>query len=399
MPKALSSICLVLLICFGGSAWAGKPKIAVLGLEVAPGPNGAVDPDTTQVARDITKDLRSRAQSGASPYVVAPNSNKELTDEKLLMSCDNEAMSCMVVIGAGLLSDVLLYGRIERKGDVYRVSLKLLDVKAKTIQQANGELPVGGSVAGVAKKLFGKLAGDSSSITGTLVVKAKSQAGALDHGAVMVDEDRKGELVSGKLTVTGLTEGRHTVAIEASGYRRFEETVTIHGDEQASLDAVLIEKEAPPPSTSSKLLWKVSMGASIGVLAAGAGFAAYSFYIKVNGQLKTSVLNIESSDKNASIGSDDCGKQYDQILVNHPTVTSFNYGALQNACTWKTRTYIGYVIGGIGLLGTVGSLIMLTRDSAPSEGAPTAARGKQPDVAIVPVLTPDFGGASLSVRW
>src|SRR5690349_6728141 len=112
MSKALSSACLVLLICFGGSAWAGKPKIAVLGLEVAPGPTGAVDPEMTQVARDITKELRQRAQSGASPYVIAPNSNKELTDEKLLMSCDNEAASCMVVIGAGLATDLLLYGRV-----------------------------------------------------------------------------------------------------------------------------------------------------------------------------------------------------------------------------------------------------------------------------------------------
>jgi len=390
----------VLLICFGGSAWA-KPKIAVLGLEAAPGSNGSVDPDTTQVARDLTKELRLRAQSGGSPYVIAPNSNKELTDEKLLMSCDNEAMSCMVVIGAGLLSDVLLYGRIERKGDVYRVSLKLLDVKAKTIQQANGEIPVGGSITGVTKKLFGKLSGDTSSITGTLVVKAKGQAGvAIKDGAVMVDEDRKGELASGKLTVTGLTEGRHTVAIEAGGYRRFEETVTIHGDEQASLNAILIEKEVPPPPPSSNLVWKVSLGASIGVLAAGGGFAAYSFYIKVNGWLEPSVLNIVSSDKTASVGSGDCGKPYQQILDDsNPKVTSFNYSALQRACTWKTRTYIGYGIGGIGVIGAVASLIMLTRDSAPSEKSPTGARGKQSDVAIVPILTPDGGGASLTVRW
>src|SRR5882724_2304926 len=47
MPKALSSVCLALLICFGGSAWAGKPKIAILGLEAAPGPSGTQEPETT----------------------------------------------------------------------------------------------------------------------------------------------------------------------------------------------------------------------------------------------------------------------------------------------------------------------------------------------------------------
>jgi hypothetical protein len=143
MRKALSSACLVLLICVGGSAWAGKPKLAILGLEVAPGPTGIVDPAMTQVAKDITKELRQRAQSGASAYVVAPNSSKELTDEKLLMSCDNEARECMAMIGAGLAADALLYGHVEKRGDDYRVSLKLLDIKAKTVEIGSDEMPIG----------------------------------------------------------------------------------------------------------------------------------------------------------------------------------------------------------------------------------------------------------------
>ncbi|HUC07379.1 MAG TPA: PEGA domain-containing protein, partial [Solirubrobacterales bacterium] len=278
MSKALSSACLVLAICFGGSAWAGKPKIAVLGLEAAPGPSGAVDPETTQVARDITKELRQRVQSGASPYVIAPNSSKELTDEKLLMSCDNEAASCMVVIGAGLAADVLLYGRVERKGEAYRVSLKLLDIKDKTLQPVGDEMPVGGSVTGVSKRIYNKLIGEVAPVTGTLVIKARSQAGgAISSGTVMVDEDRKGALASGKLTVTGLAEGRHTVAVEAGGYRRFEETVTVRGGEQASLDALLIDKAVASSSSPNTLIWKASLGAGIAVAAAGGILSAYSY--------------------------------------------------------------------------------------------------------------------------
>src|SRR5687768_8989505 len=86
MARALLLACAVWLIGLGGTAWA-KPRIAVLGLEVAPGPNGVVDPVMTQLAKEITRDLRQRTQSGASRYSLAPNSNKELTDEKLLMSC------------------------------------------------------------------------------------------------------------------------------------------------------------------------------------------------------------------------------------------------------------------------------------------------------------------------
>jgi PEGA domain len=398
MPKALSLACLVLWICLGGSAWA-KPKIAILGLEAAPGPSGAVDPETTQVARDITKELRQRAQSGASPYTVAPNSSKELTDEKLLMSCDNEAMSCMTVIGAGLAADVLLYGRVERKGDVYRVSLKLLDVKAKTIEPGGDEMPVGGSVTGVSKRLYNKLIGDGPSLGGTLIIKARSQAGStINSGRVMIDEERKGDLSSGKLTVTGIPEGRHTIAIEAGGYQRFQETVTVHGGEQANLNVLLLDKEsAPPPSSSSSTLpWKLSLGAGIAIAATG---ALYAYHSDNRVKAHLDLIDIEGM-KGAGVSSDECGKAEATIIADSMgKVTSFNNETFQRACTWKTRTYLSFVVGGVGVLGAVASLIMLTRDTPSSEKQPTGARSKKLDVAIIPTFTPDGGGASLSVTW
>ena len=400
MPKAISFVCLLLLICFGGSAWAGKPKIAILGLEAAPGPGGVMEPETTQVARDITRELRLRAQASTSPYVIAPNSNKELIDEKLLMSCDNEAVSCMVVIGAGLAADVLLYGRVERKGDVYRVSLKLLDVKAKTVEASTDELAVGGSVTSVSKRLYNKLIGEGQgvSVTGTLIVKARSQTGAtIRNGTVMVDEDRKGELASGRLTVTGIAEGHHTIAIEAGGYQRFEETVTIRGGEQATLDAFLLEKTASAPS-SSALLWKVSLGTGVAVAVAGGAYAYYSF-TRANAHFDNNIVNV-IGDSKASVGSGDCGKSKAQIIMDaNPRVTDFNFDSFQRGCTWKDRIYVGFVVGGVGLLGAVVSLIMLTRDTDASEKPPTGARGKKSDLAIVPMLTPAGGGATLSMRW
>jgi len=318
------------------------------------------------------------------------------------MSCDNEAASCMVVIGAGLAADVLLYGRVERKGDVYRVSLKLLDVKAKTIEASADELPVGGSVTGVSKRLYNKLIGEGpgASIAGTLIVKARSQTGVtIRNGSVMVDEDRKGELAGGRLAVSGLPEGRHKIAIEAGGYQRFEETVTIRGGEQATLDALLLERSEPGPSSSSNLTWKVSLGAGIAVMVGGLGFAGYSYLDKVNTALDAKHLQI-MGDQGATVGSDDCNRGYTDILnTSNPKITSFNYSSLQTACTWRTRTYIGYAIGGVGLLGAVVSLVMLTRDTDSSEKAPTGARAKKSDLAIVPMLTPAGGGATLSMRW
>lgn len=404
MTKALSSLCLVVLLCLGGAAWA-KPKIAILGLEAAPGPSGTVDPETTQVARDLTKELRQRAASGASPYTVAPNSSKELADEKLLMSCDNEAMSCMAVIGAGLAADILLYGRVERRGEVYRVSLKLLDVKAKTAEAGGDEMPVGGSITGLSKRLYNKLIGDGASPVGTLTVKARSQTGgAITSGKVMVDEEPKGSLASGRLTLTGLAEGRHTLAIEAGGYQRFQEIVTVHAGEQASLDAVLLEKEKvvpsgpTSPSASSNLLWKVSLAASLAVAAGGGGYSIYS-YTKQNHQLDQSVLMIMGAE-GASVGSGDCDRTEMAIIDNNsPKVTSFNYAALQSACKWKTQIYLGFVVGGVGVVGAVASLIMLSRDTGPGEKQPIGTRARKPSVAVAPMFTPDGGGASLSVTW
>lgn len=398
MSKALSSACLVFLLCLGGSAWAGKPKLAILGLEVAPGPTGVVEPAMTQVAKDITRELRQRAQSGASPYVVAPNSSKELTDEKLLMSCDNEAKDCMTAIAAGLAADALLYGRVEKRGEVYRVSLKLLDVKAKTIDVGGDEMPVGSSVTGVSKRLYTKLIGDSSSGGGSLIVTARSQSGAaVDGGKVMVDEDRKGVLAGGKLTVTGLAEGRHVLAIEVGGLQRFEVTVTVRGGEQSTLDALLLDKDATvsSPPRSHARLWKVSLGAGIVTMLAGASYAAYS-YSRQNSWLGKDQLKIMGP-LDSSVGSGDCGLPYNDVLTKEG-VTSFNPHALDRACSWNTRIYIGFMVGGVGLVGAVASLILLTRDSG-SEQQPTGARARKPDVAIAPILTPNVAGASLSVHW
>jgi hypothetical protein len=399
MRKALSSACLVLLICFAGSAWAGKPKLAILGLEVAPGPTGVVEPAMTQVAKDITKELRQRAQSGASAYVVAPNSSKELTDEKLLMSCDSEARECMAMIGAGLAADAVLYGHVEKRGEAYRVSLKLLDVKAKTVEIASDEMPIGGSAAGVAKRLYTKLIGDSASVAGTLIVTARSQSGAaVDGGRVMVDEDRKGVLAGGKLTVTGLAEGRHTIAIEAGGLQRFEATVTVRGGEQSTIDALLLDRIAPPPSHSHAGLWKVSLGVSLAVAAVGGGAAGIGYLGQshYNDQVKKNLMDV--SGKMEEVGVGDCS-QADLMGLMTMRGIKFNVGDFQSACNWHKVNVAGFVALGIGGAAAVVSLIMLIRDHGSEEQPPTGARGKKPDIAIVPILTPGVSGASLSVTW
>jgi len=230
-------------------------------------------------------------------------------------------------------------------------------------------------------------------------VRAKNQSGAaLDDGAVMIDEEPRGRLAGGKLTVAEVAEGRHTVAIEAGGYRRFEETVTVHDGERARLDALLVEQAAPSPPQRTG--WKVSLGASIGVAVSGVAFAAYSYFVKVSASLEPSTFQLVG-DPGASVDLGDCEKSYQTILnTSNPKVTSFNYNALQTACTWRTRTYTRYAIGGIGVVGAVVSLIMLTRDTGTLDTPASGAHGKKPAVAVAPIVMPGGGGgASLSLTW
>ncbi|MBX3155242.1 MAG: hypothetical protein KF773_04520 [Deltaproteobacteria bacterium] len=125
------------LVALAGVASADKPRIAVLGLEAGLD-NGVVDQATTRVAKTLTNGLRSHAASVKSTYQLAPGSNRELLDEKLMKSCDSEKPECMAPIGTELTTDYLLFGRVDKatEGGVqgYRLQIKLLDVKKRNEQ-------------------------------------------------------------------------------------------------------------------------------------------------------------------------------------------------------------------------------------------------------------------------
>jgi ornithine cyclodeaminase/alanine dehydrogenase-like protein (mu-crystallin family) len=104
-------------------------KIAILGLE----PMHHVD---LQFTTDLTEALRTRAKTGIGAYELAPDTNRELIDEKLLNNCDNEETGCMSAIGAGLGADVIMYGRVELGGGGYAVTLKILDVNKKRVERS-----------------------------------------------------------------------------------------------------------------------------------------------------------------------------------------------------------------------------------------------------------------------
>jgi PEGA domain len=221
---------------------AGKPTIAILGLEIFDNGSG-MDLDTVKAARELTAGLRDRTRAGTGPYVSAPDSDRELNEQKVLSRCESEAAVCMAAIGTELGADLLLYGRLEKSTasgqPVYRVSLKLLNVSRKQLVSSTVEtVPVAEStglrLAIHVKRFYGKLTGLATG--GTLVIRAN-----IDRGTVVIDDEPKGNLASGSLTLDGLAEGRHTLAIEANGYQRYEEPITIRVGQTLLIDVTMTE--------------------------------------------------------------------------------------------------------------------------------------------------------------
>jgi len=225
MTRALSLVCLALLTLFGAPAFAGsRQTIAVLGLEVVD-PSGTPTAQDTQVAKDLTDGLRSRAKAGTSQYQLAVGSDKELIDQKLLNNCDTEAGPCMSAIGNQLGADMLMYGNLKKDKNQYVVNLKVLDVSTKKIVKSTTDaIPLGESTGaalqGWAKKLYAKLTGEASG--GTLVIKVSNA----DRGTILINGEEKGSISSGTGTVS-LPEGKVRVAVESDGFHRWEKDVTV----------------------------------------------------------------------------------------------------------------------------------------------------------------------------
>jgi len=386
-------VVLVLLGFAGGRAWAGggKPPIAILGLEVYDN-GGGIDPETTKAAKELTAALRDRARAGTGPFAPATAGEKELIDEKLLNNCDSEAPPCMAAIGTELGAEVLMYGKIEKSGQgasaIYKVSIKLLNVNRKQLASSTVEtLPLtestGVRAQAHAKAWYAKLAGSTAG--GTVLVKAN-----IDRGTVMLDDDPKGNLTSGTLTISGVAEGRHTLAIEAKDFQRYETSITVHNGETVPHTATMVEMSKKPltptgdPLTvegtvtakSRTNIWKPIFFATV-VLDAGAG--AYSIY---EWKKAKDAAPPGSSDSDCKSG-----------------VT----GQLKTACDHHRNEIIGAVVSGVLGAAVIGSFVMAyVRDSGRDDKAETKTalgRHKRRQLAVTPVVTPDGGGATLRFDW
>jgi PEGA domain len=416
MPRLRSlsrlSLAVLLLAALGSVAWA-KPKVAILGLEASN--SGVVEPKDAANAAKLTEELRAIPRGGVGKYDLAPNSNRELQDEKLMGNCDTEKPACMAPIGMGLGADLLLYGNIvkaaEKGKDGYKVSLKLLNVKTKTLEDPYetfiplSALTGGNGAKEWAQKAYAKVTGDKPPAAdrppeagpGKLVIK-----GNVKSGDVFVGSTKKGALEGGTLTLS-LPEGTHAVAIESPGHRRYEATVTVTGGQTKTVDAVLEEvlggpvtPPPPPPKKSNRTALKIT-GYGLGAVAAGSGlYVLYTYLagpIKDYEQLmmrpKDPVTGMQAESTNSNDCDDKALRSFDD-----PANRAFDKACDAN----RTRFIVGAVGVATGVL-AVGALYFAYRGESKSAETQALGRRTRRQLTVTPVISPTGGGATVRFDW
>ena len=410
MRRALSSswtllLALLWLGLLASPAAAGKATVAILGLEVVDS-SGAVDPEAVKVAKELTDGLRARAKVGSGPYVLAPGSDKELIDEKLIKNCDTEAMPCMSQIGKDLGANYLMYGRLEKKGDGYQVQINLLNVDKKKFEKTKTPLTIpfaqkdSASLAAAAKRVYNDLTGVVES--GALVVTSNAP-----DGEVFLDEQSKGKLTSGSLTIDKLAEGRYRLAIQAEKFERGEVVVTIRSGESTPQTLNLTplgdmnHKIFGTTSQKKTNYWKpVAIG--LGVLTVAAGGAWIYGFSKIDeAKICTgfggTVMGgkCEGASVTETVTESSCSKTGMAPYSDND--------AFKDACDGNKMTNWAIPVTitlGIGTLITGYLAVRASGDEAPPPPTTGARRSKKRNnVSVTPIISPDGGGATFRLDW
>lgn len=400
----------VLTLClaaFAGTAAAQtRPKIAILGLEVEDKSGQAISEEATKVAKELTRALRSRADTPPTPYQLAPSSDKELIDEKLMNGCNDEATPCMAKIAENLKADYLLWGKIEKakqgKEEGYKVNLTLLKVSTKQTSTAPGWLPNAqkgeAGVRTVAKDLYAKLSkGDAE---GMLVIQAN-----VERGTILVNGQPAGNITNSRGEIS-LAEDTYRIQISADGYKTAELTdVAVKAGETVnrSVDLVKadlrIEGGGTVSTAKSYTGWKVTAAAGLAVSAIAGSWWGYLYFSPISTYRNGPPAYAPGAPRDKDgLGSGDCDEHKDHAeLPMGGTHTDY-----KNACKAfaQSKIAVGVTIGA-AVVGGAALVYVLTRESdSPSEQRLTGRKSKRgKNIAITPIVSPEQAGATFRIDW
>jgi hypothetical protein len=212
----------------------------VLGLEALAGA-----PDT--VAAEITDALRQRVAAAKGFQLLQ---GKDLVEVKLVFACPDEAPACMSAAGKSLGASKLIFGNVKMVGDLYQVTIKMLDVNravvdsftADTIPKKRAD-PSGlrAMAPGWMAKLTGKGGG---------VIQVRSN---LAGAAVSLDGTHVGTTGSSPVVITDVAPGRHEVSVEKSGYTTTKQEFMLAAGQALPLNLTVspVSVEVPKPEAEA----------------------------------------------------------------------------------------------------------------------------------------------------
>ena len=400
---------LALVVLWSSSVTAqGKKKIAILGLEVLDAGAG-IDARTTQLANQITEALRARAQESSSPYGLAPHSNKDLLEMKLLSGCNDEADQCMAGIGRELGADILMFGKIQRLTEGYQVTLTVLDVataakKAKTAKLENSNAQSGKKVSRWSKRLYNDVTGVPDE--GDLVIKAN-----VDSGTVYVEGEVKGPISGGRARIRGLKSGKLEVAIESPSHKRYTVEVEIETGKTTQLDAKLERGILIPDKDDKRDDGESNPGA--GWRYASWGLTAAALGSGVGWILTWQSIESANDDADAAV---DALSMTDRAMVegratvcqDRGNLTSAAFDDLKDACergesAEKLNNFLMIPMTAVFSAAAVVSIYFgyIGNSSKSSKERRARKSGKSDNVTVqvAPVVTPTYTGGSLVIEF
>ena len=389
-----------------------QAKVAILGLEVIDDGAG-IDLKTAKLATDLTDALRRRATLGAGPFVLAPNSNKDLLEMKMLSSCNNEARGCMASIGHELGAERVMYGKVERRKDGFQITLKLLNVESKAMERSTTELiqlddTTPARTTYWSQKLYNRLTGVPDQ--GNLEVAAN-----VTSGKVFIDNELKGSLTNSTTRIDGIAAGSHTVRVEAEGFRPTTVDFTIEpgktakavlelevpgvdgvGSEDRAGGGGSITVEGRPGGTSRALFWTTA------VLTAAGGVGVTISGLSVSGIEDEKVNAIKALPMGVTLNPADA-------CVDARSRTGTDGDAVQSVvdicARGESRASLTNVLAGVtvatGLAAAYFYYKGYIQADSTSERRSAARRRtpRTPTVQIIPAVEPTYVGAGVKIEF
>ncbi len=403
-PLLVLATCVASVPVLAQSA-AAKPKVAILGIEVTGG--GATDEKTIEAAKQITKGLRREANRPSGNFDVAPDSDKDLLEIKMLSDCSDEGRRCMAEIGQDLGAQRLIYGKLERKKGHYEISLKLLNTETRELDaQVSEEIPFDEMTSN--DGLTRRVRAIYARLSGAPVEAGLSITANAERGTIYVDGKIKTTLSAGSAHIA-LSPGDHTIAIEADGYAKYETEVTAEAGATSTLRAELVvleggdgdgDEDARPGSG-----WRVAFWTGVVVTgAAGAGWTYSGLKVLSSEDDLNSASETATPPPDAEL--DDDG-DYVNACRDFKRSTASDAQAVLDACDAgeKHRNLVNYVFMPATIAGALFSAFAFYKGYVAAKDAPSSERDarrrtrRRSPIVVSPAVGPDLVGAGLEITF